>query len=722
MRIRTLVLAMAAVPFCSVQAEDAQLDTVEVTATPTNEALSDMLQPTLVLSGEELDRQRAESLGETLAQQPGVNSASFGASVGRPVIRGLGGARVKVLQSGMEAVDASSVSPDHAVAVHTHGARQIEVLRGPATLLYGNGAFGGVVNVVDDRIPHADEHDGTETSVRAGYNSVNNGKEIALQHQGKKDAWHWHVNASEVSADDYNVPKDAGEIHVEEDGVEKHKAESKRLKNSDIDHNRQLALGGSYEFAGGDHVGIAVSRLESKFGLPGHGHNEEHEEEEGAAEEEHHEEEGPARVDLKQTRVDLDALIRQPFSAAKSLSLRLAISDYEHSEGHEEIHSEEEAAEEGHEEHGTTTFRKKAQDLRAELVLAPMTLMGRNFDQVVGTQLSQQEFSAIGKEALVPTTDTTNAGVFWLGEQQWQQWTVEIGARLDQIKHDPKKPGSVAAACGFSVNEYRQRTFNNHSLSLGLIHQLNESWQLATALTSAQRAPATEELFSCGAHESTLSYDIGNPELKSEQALNLDLSLRKNEGRVTGSLNLYRNAVDDFIYQNAVVSGGKLQKVDELQAYRFQQNKATLTGGELQVSYALADFWSLTAMADTVRGKLNSGDYIPRMPADRAGLGVHYLGLNWGGFVQQQWVSKQDRLARFGRAANGTELKENETDGYQLLNAGVSYRIDSAVAEYRLDLTATNLLDEEVRYHTSFVKNTVPQPGRGVKLALNARF
>ena len=723
MRIRLLALAVAAAPFStlSVTAQaETELDTIEVTATPGNQHQHELIQPSLVLTGEQLDRQRAESLGETLSQQPGVSSSSFGAAVGRPVIRGLGGARVKVLQSGMEAVDASTVSPDHAVAVHTHGAKQIEVLRGPATLLYGNGAFGGVVNVVDDRVPHADEHDGSETQVRLGVNSVNDGKEIALQHEGKKDALHWHVNASQISSDDYRIPSDAGEIHREDNGeIEQHKAEGKRQENSDIDHNRSLSLGASYELGDGGHVGIAVSRMEAKFGLPGHGHaEEEHEGEEAGAEEEHHEEEGPARVDLEQTRVDLDALVARPFAGAKSLSARLALTDYEHTEGHEEVHSEEEQEEEEHEEHSPTTFKNKSQDLRLELVLDEFA----GLQHVVGSQLTLKEFSAIGGEALVPKTDSQDAALFWLGEKQWQQLTLELGARYDSVSYNPEKPGSVAAQCGFAINDVKDKDFSNVSLSAGAIYQLTDAWQLAGALTSAKRAPATEELFSCGAHESTLSYDIGNPDLKEEKALNVDLSLRKTTGQVTGSLSVYRNQIDDFIFQNAVVQNGALLEVEELQAYRFQQDKATLTGAEFQLAYELADFWQLTAMGDTVRGKLDNGDYLPRMPADRIGLGVNFASLNWGGFVQHMLVAKQDRLATFGRANDGTALKEIETDSYNQLNAGISYRIDTSNAQYRIDLIGSNLLNEDIRYHTSFVKNQVAQPGRGFKLAFNATF
>ena len=739
MRKHLLALAVASASFTPVHAQEnieldhVELDKVRVTATPTNQSQSEIAQPSIVLTGEELDRHRAQSLGETLAQQPGVHNASFGTAVGRPVIRGLGGARVKVLQSGLEAIDASSVSPDHAVAVHTHGAKQVEVLRGPASLLYGNGAFGGVVNVVDDRVPHADDHEGIETNVRLGVNSVNDGKEIALSHEGKKDQWHWHLDAAQTSSDDYRIPSDAGEIHREEDGeIERHDAEGKRQDNSDVEHNRQFALGGSYELADGGHVGIAVSRLDAEFGLPGHGHEDEHEEEgeehEEEGEEHHEEEEGPARVELESTRIDLDGLFKAPFAGAESLSIKLALTDYEHTEGHEEAHGEEEHdEEEEHEEgeehedeheHGPTTFKNKAQELRAELVLEEML----GVTHVLGSQIAAKEFSAIGGEALVPETDTQELAVFWLGEKQWQDLTLEVGARLDSVSHKPSNPGELDAACGFVAADVDDKDFTNHSVSVGLIQELSEGWQVAGSLTSAQRAPAVEELFSCGAHESTLSYDIGNPDLDEEQALNVDLALRKNSGALTGSLSVYRNQIDDFIFQNAVVAEGDLLEVEGLQAYRFEQDEATLTGAELQLAYQLADFWEVTAMADGVRGKLDNGDYLPRMPSDRVGFGVNFESTSWTAYAQHTFVAKQDRTATFGVSDGGDEIEEIETDSYQQLTAGVGYLISTEGAEYRIDLQGNNLLNEDIRYHTSFVKNQVAQPGRGFKLSLNARF
>ncbi|WP_419812528.1 TonB-dependent receptor [Bacterioplanoides sp.] len=734
MRKHLLALAVASASFTPVHAQDnVELDTVRVTATPTNQSQADIVQPTIVLTGEALDRQRAESLGDTLGQQPGVHNSSYGTAVGRPVIRGLGGARVKVLQSGLEAVDASSVSPDHAVAVHLHDAKQVEVLRGPASLLYGNGAFGGVVNVVDDRIPSTQEDDGVETNVRLGANSVNDGQEIALSNQGKSGAWRWHAAASESKAEEYRIPREAGEIEREENGeIERRDAEGKRLENSDVDHNRQFSLGGSYEFGNGNLVGIAVSHMDSEFGLPGHGHEDEHEEEGEEHDEEegeehgHEEEEGPARVDLESTRVDLAGLFNNPFAGAESLTVKLALTDYEHTEGHEEAHGEEEhdedeeheEGEEHEEEHGPTTFKNKSQDLRVELVLEEMLGM----THVVGSQISYSEFSAEGEEALVPSTDTENLGLFWLGEKQIDDLTLNVGARFDSISHDPDNPGELDSACGFSAADVDKTDFSNHSVSLGLIQELSDGWQVAGSVTSAQRAPAAEELFSCGAHEATLSYDIGNPDLDEEQALNLDISVRKNSGALTGSLSIYRNQVDDFIFQNAVVEGGELLVEDGLQAYRFEQDEVTLTGVELQLAYQLNDAFELTALADGVRGKLDNDDYLPRMPADRFGLGVNFESAGWSAYAQHMFVAKQDRTATFGVDDQGAEIEEIETDSYQLLTAGVGYLITTQSAEYRIDLQGNNLLNEEVRYHTSFVKDLTPQPGRGFKLAFNARF
>jgi iron complex outermembrane receptor protein len=271
------------------------------------------------------------------------------------------------------------------------------------------------------------------------------------------------------------------------------------------------------------------------------------------------------------------------------------------------------------------------------------------------------------------------------------------------------------SSTGLELADYDDQSYQNNSLSLGAIRPLFDSpesgWQIRGSVTSASRAPVTEELFSCGAHGATQTFDVGNPNLVSEQAFNIDLGIEKVRGDLTAASNVYRNSINDFIY--AQNSGLVVEDFDQ---YEYVQQYASFVGGEIDLAYQLGSGWALTAMADGVRGTLdsddaNGDDQLPRLPADRFGLGIEVSGTNflsgasnWTVYSQLIQVQKQDQVA----------VNEEPTDGYSLLSAGISYHAVLASSEYSIDLKGTNLLNEEVRQHTSFVKDLAPQPGRGV--------
>lgn len=702
------VAVSSTVPF--VQAEEKELESITVNANIFGKSVQEISQPVTVLSEEALDRQRAGSLGETLALQPGINNSSYGSAVGRPVIRGLGGARVKILQGGIDTMDASSVSPDHSVNVDTHSASQVEVLRGPATLMYGSGAFGGVVNVIDGRVPNGNNRDETDLNneVTLGFDTVNHGKTLGLKHRGQQDKFHWALNANTFSSDEYSIPDlKEHEDHEEEGHEEGHdESDSNVLENSDISKRDNITLGTSYVFESG-FAGIAISRSESEFGLPGHVHH--HDEHEGEEhDDEEHGEEGGARIEMLQTRLDFDSRFDQPFQGSEHLKLQLGMNNYQHKEIEDGATG--------------TKFTRKGFEGRAELLFEPTA----NIVNAIGIQVAQDTFEAIGDEAVVPVTDSESYGIFWLGETQLQQWTVELGARIDFVKRSPEQPDTIHNNCiatGLTPSDYDDQSYHNNSLSLGLVRPLFDApesgWQVRGSITSASRAPATEELFSCGAHAATQTFDIGNPNLDAEQAFNIDVGIEKVRGDFTAAFNLYTNSINDFIYAQNTGS-----EVDELAEYVYVQQDAKFVGGEIDLAYQFAKGWAVTAMADGVRGKLNDSDAsgndeLPRMPADRIGLGIEVSGAsflqgasNWTLYSQLIQVQKQDQIA----------VNEEVTEGYNLLTAGISYQVMLASSEYNIELKGTNLLDEEVRQHASFVKDLVPQAGRGLNLGVSAKF
>jgi iron complex outermembrane receptor protein len=686
-----------------------QLDNVVISAHSFDQGQDEMAQPATLLTDEALERQRATSLGETLSAQAGIHNSSYGSSVGRPVVRGMSGARVKVLQDGIDTLDASSVSPDHGVNADTFNAKKIEVLRGPATLMYGSGAFGGVVNVVDERIPTGLAE--SETHIRLQYDAVNQGKTVGINHSDVVDLsagneLHWRVSASHFRSDEYELPKLKEEDHEGESEAEHEEydeeAATDTLANSDTSYNNNITFGSSYVFASG-YAGMAFSESKSEYGLPGH---EEHEEGdvvgETAEEHEEHESDG-ARIEMRQRRIDLDSRFDQPIAGIESAKFRIGFNDYRH--------DEIEGGSVG------TKFRRKGFEGRSEILLAPVeSVFETEISQAVGIQFSQDNFKAVGHDAVVPETDSSTVGVFWLGKTQVSDWGIELGARLEQAQLSPDQPDSINASCedqGLSPDQYKDKDFDTHSVSLGLVRDLNfantQGWQVTGSLTSAQRAPATQELFSCGAHAATQTFDIGNPDLKIEQALNVELGVRKTEGRLTSALNLYQNQISDFIYaQNT----GRV--VDGFGEYQFVQQDTTFVGGELTLAYQFVDGLMLTGIADRVRA-----DDLPRIPADRIGLGFEASSMalfsmqsDWMLYGQWQQVQKQDQVAN----------NEEVTLGYDLLTLGMTYQSVLAKSEYRIDFKANNLLNEEVRQHTSFVKEQAPQPGRNISLGLSMSF
>lgn len=700
------------------------LETLTVTAS--RDAQPSSLSAAQTLSDEALEESRSLSLGDTLSQQPGIQNAGFGSAVGRPVIRGMSGGRVTILQDGLEAADASSASPDHAVAVETDHAAKIEVLRGPAALIYSADA-GGIVNVSGKTLSRDDPD---KTNIRLGYDTVNTGRFGAINHSQTSERWGWHVGLSERRTEDYQVPTGAGEVHREEDGsIVEHKAGAKYLDNSDIEYQRQITAGTSY-FGDASVTSFNVGYLASKFGLPGHEHKEEHEEDITEAvleaegheaeghEEEGHEEEGEARVNLERLRLAFDYNHTAPFSWASSWDTRLAWTDYQHSEGHEEADHEEADHEEPElegveEEHGMTTFSKTAWNLRSQF----QTVERNGRQHVLGVSAAHEDFLAEGEEALMPSTVTEKIGVFWLGEQTLNDVLFSMAARIDNTHLTPDTPDALDVVCGFTANDVEARDFSGGSGAAGITYFASDAWTFSTSATSVVRAPEAEALYSCGPHESTFSFTVGNPDLDSERALNLDAGMTYQYDRWALSVSVFRNRVNNYIYSAPLVSSGVVQEADELPVYLYTQDDAILKGGEIETTYALNYQWSVSVLADRTRGNLLGGiGYLPRMPTDRVGLVLNHQGNHWQGFARWMAYAKQDRVAGYDGA------EEIPTAGFDLVSAGVSYRWMAPASEYRVGIKGENLLNEVVRYHTSFVKDAVPGAGRNINLSLAVNF
>ena len=643
-------------------------------------------QPIATLNGRELHRSLAPSVAETLRDIPGVHSASFGQAVGRPVIRGLGGARVKTMEDRIDSMDVSVSSPDHLTTIEPFTAESIEVLKGPATLLYGTGAIGGVVDVHTGRIPHERQE---ELSAKAELRTADNGNRqtAAARLDAGAGSIAVHLDAFYRDSDEYDIPGFAESAalraleEMEEEGEEGHEEEEAfgTLPGSQME-TRGGALGVSH-VGERSFVGIAVSTYDADYGLPGgHGHEHEEEEEEPGAESE--EEEGNPVLDLSQTRIDAEMGLDAPFAGVRSVNVRVGFNDYEHTEV------------EGNGE-GGTVFATEALEGRFELVHE----RAWGFEGATGLQFSTREFSALGEEAFVQPVDTQTLGIFYVGQRSFGNTGLEVGVRYEHVEQDP--------------TDGPLRRFDLGAASIGLIQPLTDRWTLSAQLDSSTRAPVAEELYSDGPHLATRSYEIGDPGLDEERAVNLSASLEYQHDSLHFAMNAYYTDFGDFIYEAATGT-----EIDELPVLQWRQNDATFRGFEADFGWDAVTWTdgtlSLNAGFDLVRARLDSGENrnLPRIPPRRWRVGSV---ISWRNMLAEVAFSRVE-------AQRDTASGELPTEAYNDLRVHLAYELTLRDSRLELFLTGRNLTDDEQRYHTSFIKDFAPQPGRTVEAGVTLRL
>lgn len=661
MNIQRSLLASAVLSALSslsfAQSNDDTVTKVIVTATPFRTAEGDqILTPVKVLAGDELRDKVGSSLGETLSQELGVSASAFGAGASRPIIRGMEGARVKMLENGMAVSDVSGLSNDHAVAAEGAIAHQIEILRGPAALLYGSGAIGGLVNVVNDRIPTTLEPrpigqiEGRTSSVDSG-RSLSGTVDGAVGHIGL------HAEGNIRHADDYRIPG----YRVLDDNT----SASGRLPHSDT-REKTLGFGASFVDQWG-HVGASVATLSNLYGIPS---------DEGS------------KIDQKQTRYDIDGLLNAPFAGFESFKFKAGYTDYKHSELNEENNPE-------------VNFKNHALETRWELSHKPIAGWHGTF----GMQTENTRFSALsaaGGPDTVPVTHSTSTAGFLVEEVDAGPVHMNAGARLEAIKREPVTGPS--------------RSFHLTSYSVGGMWPFMPGYGFGVTASVAQRAPSTEELYSGGPHDATVTFDIGNPDFKKETSRNIELSLQKSSGLVRWRANLFENHVKDFIFGH--VTGQLVDEEgnpgDEFRERIFDQATAVIRGAEAELTYNQAGMgWSARLFADGSRGKLDGGGNLPLQPADRVGASVGYREGAWRTGISLVHAQAQDRLATF---------EDRATPGYDQLNANLSYTQKYGSYDLTWFLLAKNLLNEDIRLSTSVLKDISPLPGRNFVFGVRAKF
>ncbi|WP_066735011.1 TonB-dependent receptor [Cupriavidus sp. D384] len=680
--------APAAAPAAAPQATAPTLKEVVVTANPLGSDLNDMVAPVSTLGGDALAVRQASTLGETLNSMPGVTSSYFGPNASRPAIRGLDGDRIKVLQNGGSTLDASTLSYDHAVPIDPLVAEKIEVVRGPAALMYGGNAVGGVVNVIDNRIPRDPITGVSGAADVSGTIGGDKGRNASGMLEAGNGKFAVHADAFVRQTSDLRIPGYArsGTQRATQPLPEGESEAYGKIPNTNA-HQEGGSMGGSYTWADG-FVGANWSTYRNDYGTPA---------------------EADARIKMRQDRFALEGESRNLAGATngifESVKGKFSYTDYEH--------REIEGGETG------TTFKNHGWDARLEATHGKIG----NMTGVIGTQFGHTDFSALGEEAFVPSTATDNAALFVFEELPLissGDLKLNFGGRLDHSK-------VKASANGNDRFSDAERSFNAGSASAGLLYKLNPVWTVTSNLSYTERAPTFYELYANGPHLATGSFEVGDPNAAKERATSIDLGMRFKQGNHSGSVSGYYSRFQNYLallntggYRDAegnVVAAGSDGALPELQ---YMGVPATLYGFEaegktrlLQKMLTTSDSLDFEARADYVHGENRSnGQPLPRLSPLRLGGSLVYAAGPWGARVNVDWNARQTRVP----------TGDTPSDAYTMLGVALTYKMKLSGTQTLFYLRGDNLTNTEARSATSILRDIAPLPGRSVRIGMRTQF
>lgn len=616
-----------------------------------------------VLKEKEILKRRENSIGDTLKNEVGIQSTSFGQTSGRPIIRGLDGNRIRILQNGLGTLDASSQSLDHAVPIDTLTIDKLEIVRGPMALLYGSSAVGGVVNIVNGRIHH-EYTEGVVAQADARGESVNNSLSLSNRIDYGKDKWMFHFDGAIQNMGEQKIPDYAHSARFRDRSPVTPEPKNK-IPNS-YGNQSSFAVGASKIFDRG-HFGLSYNRFDNDYGSIT---------------------DPKVAIRMQQNRIELSSDYRPETGAVTNIRLRSAQSFYKHEEF--------EGREVG------TTFRNSGNESRLEFHTTRGALSG-----VSGVQTILNTFKALGDEAFLPATDNLSTSLFSIQKYDISDKNVvQFGGRIES--NQTKKESSAT----FGASDKHQFTGLNGSL--GFEHKLKKDHTLNANYSYTERAPTFQELYSNGAHIATGTFEVGNTDLKKEKVNGIELSYKKDTASSYFMTAVYSQWFSDYITLNptGTTDGGSGFPVN---AY-FQQN-ARIYGAEIDSreeithEFAGGSWWWITK-ADITRGTGKGGNDLPRMPAPRLTFGVEYTRDRWNVDLEAQHYFDQTYHT-------DNELK---TDSFTMLNLGVIYELPRDTQNYRFYFRVKNITDEEGRLSTSFVKDQAPLPGRNFLAGVQALF
>ncbi len=667
-----------------------QVETLpQLDVTGVREGGQGFLSPNKVLAGDELQNKLAGTLGATLANELGVSATGYGAGASRPVIRGLDGARVQILQNGLSVGDVSSISPDHAVASPMQNTHQIEILRGASALLYGSGSSGGLVNVVNDRIVTT-MPDAVSGALNTSYETVNQGKTANIELDAPAGPLALHFDSAISNSNNYRIPGFAEEGGPNTNwsinpGQPVNIPYSGKLPFSFSNEN-SMGLGASYVRSDG-YTGISLERLNHNYGIP-------------TAE--------GGFIQQSQNRYDFARQTNDLFDGFSSVKISAANTNYQHTE---------------FTNNGIASTQWNNSATEARLELAHKELLGSKGilgAQITGATLNATDLST-NNYAIVPQTKSNSTALFLVEEGRYGPLKTSLGGRYSYATQNPNSgtqfPSSSSqefVPTSYGPPSLQSRQFNLMSYSAGGMLDIAKGYGLGLAYTVSQRAPSAQELYSYGPHDSTATFDIGNANLSTETSHNLELSFQKSLGLIRSKASIYKNQFSNYIY--GYYTGAYSQANENFSVVQASQANASIQGAEAELSYN----WNEIGIGGRLFGDVSQGTFIaggnlPLQPAPRLGTELAYQRNGWLTSATYIYSYQQNKLASW---------EIGPTPSYNLVNANLSYTERIGQVNWTGYLTLKNLLNEEIRYATSpmSVRLYAPQPGRSLMVGIRAAF
>lgn len=632
----------------------------------------DSFVPLTVTTSREIEAKQGNTLTDTLASKPGISGSTFAPGANRPIIRGLDNARVRIQENGVSSQDVSTLSEDHAFPIDPYAADHAEVIRGPATLRYGSQAIGGVVSVENNRIPTYLPIHGFDARIRGGYSSIDDGRDGAFSVNAGSGNFVVHTDAFKRQADDYDTPNGRqSNSFVETDGV---------------------SVGGSLVGQDG-FAGVSFTQFNSLYGIPGE----------------------DARIDMQQEKINSKGEWRMQSNGIEAIRYWFGASNYQHNE----VSPEGEVG---------SRFLNREQEGRVEVQHQTVDTALGALSGAVGVQISNRETTGLslesGENLLEPSTTRHVAGFVFEELQLTPLLRIQAAGR---IEHADISGTGVEDPFGVPAIVSRDEAFTPVSASLGSLYQFPLGIVGRLTASYVERAPEAQELFSKGAHEATGTFEIGDPDLAIEAASTIEAGFKRSVGAFRFDSSVFYTRFNDFIFKQTtpgVFCDDTLASCgtgSELQQVTFQQRDATFYGVELSGQYDIARVWhgvfGIDGQYDFVNAQFTNGENVPRIPPHRIGGGIYYKDTNWFFRAGVLHAFDQDRIG----------LGETTTDGYTLVSAELSYtqkvpELSGIGTEYTVGIKGENLADDEVRNHSSFLKDEVLQPGASVRIFADVKL